>query len=124
MVKTDFLLLLATVLLNSGATLLVKKGADAIIETQPITSLKSLMGFLWPAVNFYTIFGLAMLGLSFVMYVTLLSRVNVSIAQPMLALSYVLVAIGAYLLFSEPFTITKVIGIVVIIFGVYLLSLA
>lgn len=74
------------------------------------------------ALNVYTVLGLALLGLGFVMYVALVSRVQVSIAQAMLSLAYIFVAVGASVFFGEALTLQKIFGIGVIIVGVYFIS--
>lgn len=122
MLNINFLLLFIAVVLNAGASLLMKKGADAIIDSRQIYSLKSLIDYILPAVNVYTIIGLVMLGISFITFIFILSRIPISIAQPMLAMAYIIVAISAHYIFGESLTISKVAGIITIIIGVYLLS--
>lgn len=124
MTKTDVLLLLTAVALNTSASILVKKGSGAILGGQKITSLQSLSTIISPAVNTYTIVGLGLLGLSFVAYIFVLSRVQLSIAQPMLALSYVLIGISAHFFFGETLTPLKLFGTGAIVFGVFLISRA
>ena len=54
--------------------------------------------------------------------VIVLSRVPVSYAYPMLSMGYIINAIAAHYWFQEEISLSKVIGILVIIGGVYLLS--
>lgn len=122
MLKIEVLLLLTSVGLNSTGSLLIKKGADAIIEQEPVRSIAGLFNHMLPAVNIFTFAGLACLGLSFVVFILLISRVQLSIAQPMLAMAYIIIMIGAHFIYGEPITGTKIAGSFVIIFGVYLLS--
>lgn len=124
MTKTDVILLLTAVALNTSASILVKKGSGAILSGQKITSIQSLGAIIGPAVNPYTIVGLGLLGLSFVAYIFVLSRVQLSIAQPMLALSYVLIGISAHFFFGETLSPLKLFGTGIIVFGVYLISRA
>lgn len=123
MFRPELLLLLASVALNSVGSLLIKKGADAILEEQVIRSFKGIAQHMLPALNVYTISGLGLLGISFVLFVLVLSKLPLSIAQPMLAMTYVFVAFGAYFVFGEAITATKIAGVVIIVFGVYLVSL-
>jgi len=60
--------------------------------------------------------------MSVVVWMMVLSRTDVSLAYPMASMGYVLVAIAAYFLFGENVTPQRMLGIFVIIFGVYLLS--
>lgn len=123
MFRPELLLLLASVALNSVGSLLIKKGADAILEEQVVRSFKGIVQHMLPALNVYTISGLGLLGISFVLFVLVLSRLPLSIAQPMLAMTYIFVAFGAYFVFGEAITATKIAGVVIIVFGVYLVSL-
>jgi multidrug transporter EmrE-like cation transporter len=51
-----------------------------------------------------------------------LSRVQVSIAYPMLSVGYVVNAIAAWYLFGEAVSLTRLLGIGVIILGVFILA--
>jgi drug/metabolite transporter (DMT)-like permease len=124
MFRPEYIFLLATVFLNGAGTLLVKKGADAIPETAPVKTIQGIIAHVLPAFNIYSISGLGLLVLSFLTFFLVLSKVNVSIAQPMLSMSYIVVLIGAYFIFSEPVSPMKLAGIGCIIAGVFLLSAA
>jgi multidrug transporter EmrE-like cation transporter len=51
-----------------------------------------------------------------------LSRVDVSIAYPMLSLGYVVNAIAAWYLFGEVMSVQKLVGIGIILVGVVILA--
>ena len=51
-----------------------------------------------------------------------LSRVEVSIAYPMLSVGYVLNAVAAWYLFGEAVTPMRLVGIGVIILGVFIIA--
>jgi multidrug transporter EmrE-like cation transporter len=57
-----------------------------------------------------------------VVWILALSRVEVSIAYPLLSVGYVVNAIAAYYLFGEAVTPMRMIGIGVIILGVFLVA--
>jgi multidrug transporter EmrE-like cation transporter len=59
---------------------------------------------------------------SVVFWILALSRVDVSIAYPMLSIGYVVNALAAWLLFSEQLNAARVTGIGVIILGVWLVA--
>ncbi|MEK7540558.1 MAG: EamA family transporter [Patescibacteria group bacterium] len=122
MTKTDFLLMLTTVTLNASASLLVKKGAGAIVGGQKLSTAQGWFALLGPAVNPYTVVGIILLGLSFVAYIFVLSRIQLSVAQPMLAMSYIMVGVAAHFIFGESLSTMKVVGIGVIMVGVFLVS--
>ena len=57
-----------------------------------------------------------------VVWIIALTRVEVSLAYPMLSIGYVVNAVAAWMLFGEQLTPMRLIGIFVIILGVYLLA--
>jgi multidrug transporter EmrE-like cation transporter len=57
-----------------------------------------------------------------VVWILALSRVDVSIAYPMLSIGYIVNAVAAWQLFGEPMNLGKVVGIGIIIVGVYVLA--
>lgn len=116
-----FALILTGVLLNAGAQLLLKAGMGQIGHFEfswanafPI-ALKVL-------VNPPILTGLSMYVMSVVVWLLVLSRVQVSFAYPMLSIGYVVNAIAAYYLFGEPLTSVRLFGIFIIIAGVYLVA--
>jgi multidrug transporter EmrE-like cation transporter len=66
--------------------------------------------------------GLFMYVLSVAVWLMVLSRVQVSFAYPMLSIGYVVNAVAAYYLFGEPLTSVRMLGIFIIIAGVYLVA--
>ncbi len=55
-------------------------------------------------------------------WILALSRVDVSVAYPMLSVGYVVNALAAWLLFSEAVTVSRAAGIGIIILGVWLVA--
>ncbi len=66
--------------------------------------------------------GLGCYVISVVIWILALSRVEVSIAYPMLSIGYVVNAAAAYVLFGEAVTPFRLLGIGVIIVGVYIVA--
>jgi multidrug transporter EmrE-like cation transporter len=60
--------------------------------------------------------------LSVLAWIVALTRVDVSIAYPMLSLGYVIVTIAAWFLFNEPISTVKILALSIIIFGIVLLA--
>jgi multidrug transporter EmrE-like cation transporter len=74
------------------------------------------------ATNLPILGGLACYVVSVGVWIMALSRVEVSIAYPMLSLGYVVNAFAAYWLFGEAVTPMRLLGIGVIIFGVFIVA--
>lgn len=72
--------------------------------------------------NPFVIVGLFGFFLSALVWLYVLSRLDLSFAYPFVALNYVLILFGSYFLLKETITLVKVIGVAVIVLGVYLIS--
>jgi multidrug transporter EmrE-like cation transporter len=66
--------------------------------------------------------GLFCYGISVVVWILALSRVDVSIAYPMLSMGYVVNAFAAWQLFGETMNPARLIGMGVVLLGVYILA--
>lgn len=117
----SFSLILTGVLLNAVAQLALKAsvnemGAIGLHFSSSIPALLKLAfePFLWV--------GLFCYGFSVIVWILALSRVDVSIAYPMLSLGYVVNALAAWQLFGEVMSPGRIIGIGIILIGVYVLA--
>jgi multidrug transporter EmrE-like cation transporter len=117
----ELVLILTGVLLNAVAQLLLKAGARAIsgIEFHAANAAAIASRLV---LNAPIIAGLACYAVSVVVWVLALSRVDVSIAYPMLSIGYVVNAIAAAWLFGEPVGALRIAGIGVIIIGVWMVA--
>ena len=116
-----FALVLTGVLLNAIAQLALKASvSDTGIISLDMQSLLSSAGTL--VTNLWLWVGLICYAVSVVVWILALSRVDVSIAYPMLSIGYIVNALAASQLFNEPLGIGKVVGIGIIILGVYVLA--
>lgn len=116
----DFVIVMAGVLLNAVAQLLLKAGAGSV---GPIAGMSALRGVAFDlALHPAIIGGLVCYAISVVVWIVALSRVDVSIAYPMLSVGYVVNALLAMWLFGEAVTLQRWIGIGVILVGVVLVA--
>ena len=112
-------LILLSVCLNCAAQLLMKKGMAKIGEESIGYLLKNLPLFfgnvwLWLAVGVY--------GLSFVLWLAVLSKTPVSVAFPFLSVGYVVVVVCGHFLFGEAVSPVQIAGLILICGGVVLIS--
>lgn len=111
-------LLIITALLNSGGNLLIKKASYKFIIPNSIQELVNIS-----ILNIPFIFGISLFAISIFIYAFLLSRVNLNIVFPILtSINFILVNLGAFSLYNEDFTILHLIGIILIVFGIWLIS--
>jgi multidrug transporter EmrE-like cation transporter len=106
----SFSLVLAGVLLNAAAQLLLKAGTNAMPLGLRLALEPHILG------------GLGCYAVSVVVWVIALSRVPVSVAYPMLSIGYVVNAIAAWQLLGESLSPLRLGGIGVIIAGVFMVA--
>ena len=114
-------LILLAVIINTIAQLALKAGMERIgyfnFSWNNLTAIS-----LQVAANPFILAGLACYVISVLVWLLVLSRVDVGVAYPMMSLGYIFTAIAAYYLFSEHLTSLRIIGIGVIMLGVYLVA--
>lgn len=121
MLKTFVLVLIAALIGGTGHVMLSKgmKTVGDLTEAPP----GRLGGMIGRAVsNPWLLLGVALQATFFFLYLTLLSRANVSQVLPMTAIDYVVVALLAQVLLAEAVTPARWAGIVFIAAGVFLVS--
>ncbi|MDB5808288.1 MAG: hypothetical protein JWN94_410 [Betaproteobacteria bacterium] len=118
---TSFSLLMTGVMLNAGAQLLLKAGTNSVGVFE--FSRDNIVPIGWKlATEPHIVGGLTCYVVSVVVWVMALSRVEVSVAYPLLSVGYVVNALAAWYLFGEAVTPMRLIGIGVIIVGVCLVT--
>jgi multidrug transporter EmrE-like cation transporter len=117
----NFLLLFFCVALGVVGQLSLKHGMSTVGEIKlDISSIPSML--LRSFGNPYVLLGYVLYGISSLSWLIVISRVELSLAYPMIAIGYVLVVFLSWLIFSEHVTTLRVIGTLVICFGVFLMS--
>lgn len=121
MTAVSFMLILAGVLLNAAAQLLLKAGTNAVGHFE--FHLDNLIPIgLKLAFQPYIMGGMLCYAISLVVWIMALSRVPVSIAYPMLSIGYVINAVIAHFWFSELLAAQKLVGIGFIVIGVFIVA--
>lgn len=111
-----YIILFIGILLGVIGQYFFKAGISSTnVEMNSLTNIVRV--FLTPKI----IIGLAAYGLSTLFYLTSLKSIPQSIAFPALSVGYIIVVLMAWRFFGESLTITKVAGVLVIMFGVGLL---
>jgi len=120
MKSTALMFILSGVLLNAVAQLLLKAGTNRLgvisLDFQNAWPTFIAVASQWPIMA-----GMVCYGVSLVIWIMGLSRVDVTIAYPMLSIGYVINALGAYWLLGEAISMQRLIAIGVILVGVVLL---
>lgn len=121
MSATAFAFLVTGVLLNAGAQLLLKAGTNrlGVVTLAPGAFTATLSRI---AAEGHVLGGIALYGVSVVVWIAGLSRVPVSVAYPMLSLGYIVNALAAQYLFGETVSMQRWLGIGFIVLGVWLVA--
>lgn len=116
----NIIFIVSSVLLNAAAQLFLKKGMsvigdvsvsmDGIISMLPKVCLEP---YIWGGFGCY--------GVSILLWLVVLSKVEVSYAYPFLSIGYIAAAFVGYYYFGESMSMYKVCGIGVICMGIVLL---
>ncbi len=115
---SELLILTCTVIFTVIGQLFLKLGANQLAEV----GIKSLWELLWYIMtNLNLIIGLGSYGTAAISYILLLSKVNISVAAPVLSLTYVVAILLGYFFFQETIGSTRILGSILICLGVYLI---
>jgi multidrug transporter EmrE-like cation transporter len=109
------LLLVAVLVLTAYGQLIIKARSLAHAVDTSSDKLSYLMAMF---ADMGVLSGLAAAVLAAVAWILVIQRLDISFAYPFMALSFVLVPVGARLLFAEPLPTVRVLGILLIIIGV------
>ncbi len=117
------LLLIPAILLSTTGELLFKIGMNRVgsFEFSP-NALRVVLPRI--VLNPFIILGFLGFGLGAVFWLAVLSRVPLSLAYPILALSYFVVVIEAWLFLQERVTWKRMVGVAVIVVGVVMVGLS
>lgn len=121
MTPVSFSLIITGVLLNAAAQLLLKAGTNAVGHFEfaagnivPVGTRLALQPFILAGIACYVV--------SLVVWIMGLSRVQVSVAYPMLSIGYLVNALAAWYFFGESVGAMRMTGIGFIIVGVFLVA--
>lgn len=120
MAPATFAFLFIGICLNALAQLLLKAGTNAVGEIH-LTAANWFATGLKLATQLPIIGGLSCYVISLIVWIIGLSRVDVTIAYPLLSLGYVINALGAWYFLGEAVSAQRLLAIGVIIVGVVML---
>jgi drug/metabolite transporter (DMT)-like permease len=113
----EFGLLFLSLLASVGGQFLLKAGAVKLGKVSAGNVVSHIVGMVTtPEV----LAGLALYGMGAIAYILLLTRVNLSVASPAIALSYVFAVLIGFFVFKEVIPVERVVGLGFIVCGVIL----
>jgi len=116
-----FLLLLISICATASAHLCFKKGVLRLGELDfSFSQVFSLIPQIFQ--NVWIMLGVGLFGISFILWLFVLSKLQINVAYPIaLSCEVTLVTIASWFLFKEYLSPIQILGIVVIIVGIFLL---
>ena len=108
---SSILLILFSAVIGSFGAVFLKLGAE---------HMKGTLGSFFK--NYWLAIGVCLYLLSSVFFVMGVAQGELTILYPMISLGYIWTIVWARLFFKEPFTMSKIAGLVMIIFGVGLIN--
>jgi multidrug transporter EmrE-like cation transporter len=113
------ILILAVVVLNSSAHILLKYNAAKNGSIKEISASNIIDKYF----QVYFILAVLLFGLSVIAYNHALTKFNLSFAYPLFnSLTYVLVILSSLFIFNETLSMLQIAGIIVIIIGVWMIT--
>ena len=117
MSSINVVLILGGVALNTVAQLCLKQGMQSVGGISlDVSGIIAMLENVYA--NLYVLGGMTCYVLSFVVWLVVLSRVEVSVAYPMLSAGYIVTAFAGWYFWGEALTMNKFLGIGLICFGV------
>jgi multidrug transporter EmrE-like cation transporter len=123
----NFVLIIFSVVLGVLGQLLLKHGvglASTGSSSRIVQSLdlRSILGFLGAAAsNRFVILGFLCYAVSAASWLIILSRVDLSLAYPLISIGYILIVVLSKYLFDEPVTGMRIAGTLLVCAGVFFL---
>lgn len=117
MTLQEFFLLLMSILASVAGQFFLKSGALRLGKVNAENLVSHILSIITVP---ELLIGLACYALGAVAYILILTRVNLSIVGPAIALSYVFSVVLGYFIFREAIPIARVVGLGFIVFGVVL----
>lgn len=118
-----FILLAISILTTVGANLCFKKGTLKLGELD-FSFANFLTLFYRIFQNFWILGGIILFGISFILWLFVISRLQLNIAYPIaIGLQVTLIVIASWFLFKEYLSFFQILGIGLVILGIFLVLL-
>ena len=120
-IKLSMNYLLISIILGGFGQVLLKKGMEIIGPVD--LSFLSLGKVVWSLIsNPFIVGGIFTYGISMLLWLTALSKVELSYAYPFVSLGYIIMIFASWLIFHENITLLRLSGCLVILLGVIIIS--
>ena len=117
---SNFIFIISSVLLNAFAQILLKAGMKQFGNIDLKNNIMNTCISI--AFNPYIISGFIAYGVSILLWLWVLSKVDVSLAYPFQALGYIVVTILAWIIFQENISYIRIMALIFITIGLIILA--
>jgi drug/metabolite transporter (DMT)-like permease len=114
--------ILITVFANAAAQILLKKGMTLEGGGGLLATNSPFITMLAAAVKPAVLLGMALYVVAMGSHLVVLSKLDVSVAYPLLSLAYVVVATYAFFILNEPISYERVAGLLFVCVGIWLIA--
>lgn len=116
----NIVLILINVFLTVTAQIMLKQGMNQVGKIDSLENMRSLATK--AITNPFVVGGIGVFGFTSVLWLIVLSRVEISIAYPMLSIGYILVMLWGWLVLEENVTVIRFLGAILICIGVFMIT--
>jgi len=116
-----FIFVIINDLVDTSAQLLMKKGLGFTDLNSIISFFSYLFNFSNPNIFIFWI-GLTLYISNFFLWMSILSKVDLSIALPLACMGYILIPIASVFFLHEHVVLTRWLGLILIVLGIYFIS--
>ena len=117
---SNFIFIISSVLLNAFAQILLKAGMKQFGNIDLKNNIMNTCISI--AFNPYIISGFIAYGVSILLWLWVLSKVDVSLAYPFQALGYIVITILAWIIFQENISYIRIMALIFITIGLIILA--
>lgn len=114
----NIILIFTSLLMGAAGQILLKIGVNKLGDFN-----LTFKGVITTIFTPYIIVGLSLFTISFVLWLKVLTRNNLSYVYPLVSINYIVIAIASKYLLNEGLSFTKIIGITIIICGVIVINI-
>ena len=118
--RTGILMLFVAIILNVLAQLILKEAAKEIGPF--VVGQEDVWHYAMRLIHPVIILGLGLFGMSIIAWIMCLSRLDLSFAYPVATVQYFLIFGGAWYFFDEKIPFIRIFGLIIIAFGVIIIS--
>ena len=115
----SFALVFISVSISALAQTAFKLGVSRVAVTPEMSMIQKALGFLMSP---YVIGGLALYGVGTVLWLFALKQLDLSLAYPFVAMSFIMVMLSGIVFLGEPLQASRVIGMALIIAGLLVMA--